>query len=219
MKGLDAMVDDDKNPYFQDRKMRRNRPARLEFTVPGRPCSKNAAFTQRKGKGVCLSALAQDFWARVQCAAVQALGHERCLFDRNVSIVVTSHFTRGADSGASIALVKDALQGLVYHNDAIVVFEASFKGLPDKSHPRTEISVWELDGKAASVRIPIPAHWAANFGERTIAARVAALDLRQKSDAFEARFHMRPSARSYRTPEADPWADPGSTSRIPESID
>jgi hypothetical protein len=53
----------------------------------------------------------------------------------------------------------------------------------------------------------------------TSASRAAALDLRQKSDAFESRSRMRSSAKSYRTPEGDPWADPGSTTKIPETTD
>lgn len=237
---------------------------RLEFTVRGRPVSKNAAFTQRaNGRGVCLSKAAVDFISRVQAWAIVALGSVRCPFDRNVAVVVTSHFTRKADSGASIALVKDALQGFAYRNDAVVVFEASFQGLPDKANPRTEITVWELDGQAASVRVPIPADCAADFGERTKTARAAALDLRQKSDAFEARSRVKSSAKSYRTPEkmtlsefaasrdpdlgpanaadaaclaigdvylgqnpkaryrtpeGDPWADPGSTTKIPDEV-
>jgi hypothetical protein len=181
------------------------RRPRYEFTVPGRPVSKNAAFTQRKGHGVCLSDAALNFIARTQAAAVGVLGHVRCPFTRNVAIVVTSHFTRPADSGASIALVKDALQGFAYRNDAAVVFEASFQGLPDKERPRTEISVWELDGLAATVRVPIPADWAADFGQRTKASRAAALTLRQASDAFERRSRLVSSRKDYTGASA--WED------------
>jgi len=133
--------------------------AMITFTVPGKPCSKNETHEPRKGKGgkVRLSDAAQDFWARVQCAAVQAIGHERCPLSRNVAVVVTSHFTRDADCGASIALVKDALQGIVYRNDKCVVFEASWKGAPDRDNPRTEVSVYQVDLTAGMVHVLIPA--------------------------------------------------------------
>jgi hypothetical protein len=188
---------------------------RLEFTVPGRPCSKNNAFAQRKGHGVRLSDAARDFIGRVHFAAIGAIGHERCPFSRNVAIVVTSHFPRDADSGASIALVKDALQGIVYRNDRCVVFEASWKGNPRPDDPFTSIAVWELDAADCRVRIPVPVDCALDTSARTKASRATALEVRKASAAFDTRRGLRSSRRDYRTPEADPWADIGSTTKIP----
>jgi hypothetical protein len=192
---------------------------RLEFTVPGRPCSKNATYERRggKGRGLRLSDAAQDFWTRVQFAAIGAIGHERCQFTRNVAIVVTSHFARDADSGASLALVKDALQRIAYPNDKCVVFEASWKGTPDPKHPRTEVRIWELDVSAMMVHVPIPSDCAIDYGERTKVSRAAALATRQKSDRFEACARLLCSSKRDFRP-ADPWQDGHEPTKIPEGF-
>ena len=173
---------------------------RLEFTVPGKPVSKNGTYERRggKGRGLRLTDAAQDFWARVQFAAIGAVGHERCLLERNVAVVVTAHFTRPADSGASIALVKDALQGIVYVNDKVVVFEASWQGLPDRENPRTEVQVWEFDASEMTVHCQIPCGAAVDFSDQTKDARKAAV-------AFKHRSRLVSSARDYRGTSA--WED------------
>jgi hypothetical protein len=121
---------------------------RLKFTVPGKPCSKNAAYGPRagNGRGIRLTPEARDFQQRVKAAASLAMGHEQSgrLFDGATAIEVASYFTRRADSGAATALIKDALEGTAYENDRIVVCEVSWQCPPDRDRPRTEVTLWEL---------------------------------------------------------------------------
>jgi hypothetical protein len=193
---------------------------RFDIMVPGRPVSKNGMYVRRalgRGRGLRFSDAARDFFKRVQNAAVWVLGHERCPLDRNVAIVVTSHFTRPADSGASLALVKDALQGLIYANDSCVVLEASWQGNPRPADPFTLISIWELDPADCRVRLPIPPDCAFAPGQhtRTWPSSAADLETRKGSDVFERRARLVSSKRDHR---ADAWEDGHEPTRIPDGF-
>jgi hypothetical protein len=132
----------------------------LRFVVPGRPVSGNDTYERRSlrygGKGLRRSDAAQDYFARVQAAAVGALGHERCIFTKRVMIETTPHFTRDADAGAVSKLVQDALQGLAYQNDRVVLVAVPWKGEIDSQNPRTEVVVRELTEDETRVILEVP---------------------------------------------------------------
>lgn len=132
----------------------------LEFTVPGRPISLNGTYERRalgRGKGLRRTKEAEDFHARIQFAAMGALGHVRCPFTRDVVITVVPHFTRNADAGAVSKLVQDALEGLAYDNDRCVRFAGAWKGTVDAENPRTEVTIWEMSRQSQTLKVPIPA--------------------------------------------------------------
>jgi hypothetical protein len=128
----------------------------LHFTVPGRPVSLNGTYERRSfaqgGGGLRLTDAAQDYFARIQSAAVQALGHVRCPFTAGIVIVAQAWFTRDADAGAVGKLVQDALQSLVYRNDREVAFAGGWKGGIDPEHPRTEVLVRQITDEEVSSR-------------------------------------------------------------------
>jgi hypothetical protein len=121
------------------------RSKKLYFVVPGRPVSLNATYEQRRGSGgLRRSKAAEDYYARVQTAAVMALGHKSCRFTRAIIVETVPHFTRDADAGAVSKLVQDALQGIAYRNDRGVILAVPWKGEADPENPRTEVWVREL---------------------------------------------------------------------------
>lgn len=123
----------------------------LHFVVPGRPVSLNATYEQRRGSGgLRRSKAAEDYYARVQTAAVVALGHVRCPFTHAIMIETVPHFTRDADAGAVSKLVQDALEGLAYRNDRDVILPVPWKGAADPENPRTEVWVRELTAEEES---------------------------------------------------------------------
>ena len=128
----------------------------LHFVVPGKPVSLNATYERRVGRGaggLRRSKAAEDYHARIQTAAVTALGHERCPFKRAILIETLPHFTKDADAGAVSKLVQDALQGIAYRNDRDVFLEIPWKGAIDPENPNTEVWVREITAEEENSRI------------------------------------------------------------------
>jgi Holliday junction resolvase RusA-like endonuclease len=121
----------------------------VAFTVHGRPCSINATYERRAyqhgGGGLRRSDAAEDYYQRIQAAAVGAFGHVRCPFaPGRIVLEIQPFFTRDSDAGAVGKLVQDALQKIAYVNDREVAVLVDWKGGVDKERPRTEVHVSEL---------------------------------------------------------------------------
>lgn len=119
----------------------------VSFTVSGPPVGVNRTYERRSmwrgGRGMKLTVAALDYRARVQLAAVLAMGYERCTFARPL-LTVCGFFTRGADCDALAKPVQDALSGIAYDDDRRVFCAINWDPGIDRSNPRTEIWIREV---------------------------------------------------------------------------
>jgi Holliday junction resolvase RusA-like endonuclease len=115
----------------------------ISFVVPGKPLSINRAYRVARfgGRGgLRKSEEAEDFQYRVKVAAKKAMRGRAMLTGDLVLRLVAYWPRRGADSDAPTKLTKDALQGIVYENDRIVIEDQSRRGY-DPERPRVEITL------------------------------------------------------------------------------
>lgn len=115
----------------------------VRIVVEGKPLSVNAAYrVVRIGTRATIakSAEAKDYQRRVQLEARRAMRGRVMLAGDLVFSIVAYWPRRNADSDAATKLTKDALQGVVYENDRIVVEDRSRKA-HDPLRPRVEILV------------------------------------------------------------------------------
>ena len=115
----------------------------ISFTVEGKPCSVNAAYrVVRLGNrsGLAKSPEARVYQRRVALAARRAM-RGREMLDGDLQLTLVCYWPRrNADSDGPTKLTKDALQGIVYLNDRIVVEDRSRRA-HDPLRPRVEIEV------------------------------------------------------------------------------
>jgi hypothetical protein len=116
--------------------------------------------------------------------------------------------------------------------DKLVAFLGRLTLLEIKSERVGRLSKAQRDAHAEMARHGVQVHVvrsvrealdAVGIGPKADAERRRALGeiasgIRAKSDRFEKVRWLVSSAKSYRCPEGDPWADPGSASKIPDEI-
>jgi len=115
----------------------------LTITVPGKPLSINRAYkVSRFGSrgGLRKSDEALDYQWRVKVAAKKAMRGREMLTGDLVLRLVAYWPRRNADSDSPVKLTKDALQGIVFKNDRIVIEDQSRRA-HDPELPRVEITI------------------------------------------------------------------------------